>query len=194
MGKQAVPPAPVSRLHAGASLSPLPEAIRRKVELEWGTEDDEYLQKVERNLEKALQEHRPDVVVYNAGTDILEGDRLGGLAISPQVRPWAGRGQALLWGLSSDGNVGGTGVPPEARGAGRQQQHGAGLDSQQDFHHPEGPSLPEPIFPVPRTHPGRCEAGRAGVPDSPWPPAAHPHGDLGRLPEAHGPHHRRLHP
>ncbi|OWK02420.1 HDAC11, partial [Cervus elaphus hippelaphus] len=60
------------------------QAIRRKVELDWGTEDDEYLQKVERNLEKALQEHRPDVVVYNAGTDILEGDRLGGLAISPQ--------------------------------------------------------------------------------------------------------------
>ncbi|XP_074190202.1 histone deacetylase 11 isoform X3 [Rhinolophus sinicus] len=61
-----------------------PKAIRRKVELEWGTEDDEYLGKVERNLEKALQEHPPDVVVYNAGTDILEGDRLGGLSISPQ--------------------------------------------------------------------------------------------------------------
>ena len=67
------------------------------MELEWGTEDDEYLQKVERNLEKALQEHRPDIVVYNAGTDILEGDRLGGLAISPQVRPGAdaGAGSAL---------------------------------------------------------------------------------------------------
>ena len=62
------------------------------MELEWGTEDDEYLQKVERNLEKALQEHRPDIVVYNAGTDILEGDRLGGLAISPQVRPGVGEG------------------------------------------------------------------------------------------------------
>ncbi|XP_024433850.1 histone deacetylase 11 isoform X2 [Desmodus rotundus] len=60
------------------------QAIRRKVELEWGTEDDEYLGKVERNLEKALQEHPPDVVVYNAGTDVLEGDRLGGLSISPQ--------------------------------------------------------------------------------------------------------------
>ncbi|XP_048953738.1 histone deacetylase 11 isoform X5 [Canis lupus baileyi] len=60
------------------------QAIRRKVELEWGTEDDEYLDKVERNLQKALQEHLPDVVVYNAGTDILEGDRLGGLSISPQ--------------------------------------------------------------------------------------------------------------
>ncbi|XP_016071130.1 PREDICTED: histone deacetylase 11 [Miniopterus natalensis] len=60
------------------------QAIRRKVELEWGTEDDEYLDKVERNLKKALQEHPADVVVYNAGTDILEGDRLGGLSISPQ--------------------------------------------------------------------------------------------------------------
>ena len=83
-------------------LPPSPEAIRRKVELDWGTEDDEYLQKVERSLEKALQEHRPDVVVYNAGTDILEGDRLGGLAISPQVRPTLGRGRAPLWGLGSD--------------------------------------------------------------------------------------------
>ncbi|XP_070261987.1 histone deacetylase 11 isoform X4 [Myotis yumanensis] len=60
------------------------QAIRRKVELEWGTEDDEYLDKVERNLKRALQEHAPDVMVYNAGTDILEGDRLGGLSISPQ--------------------------------------------------------------------------------------------------------------
>ncbi|XP_030615279.1 histone deacetylase 11 isoform X1 [Delphinapterus leucas] len=60
------------------------QAIRRKVELEWGTEDDDYLRKVERNLERALQEHQPDVVVYNAGTDVLEGDRLGGLSISPQ--------------------------------------------------------------------------------------------------------------
>ena len=61
------------------------------------------------------------------------------------------RGRALLWGLSSDWNVGSTGVPPEARGAGRQQQLRAGLDSQQDLRHPEGPGLPEPIFPV--SHP-----------------------------------------
>lgn len=69
------------------------------MELEWGTEDDEYLDKVERNLQKALQEHPPDVVVYNAGTDILEGDRLGGLSISPQVRPdLGGGGWGRLWG------------------------------------------------------------------------------------------------
>lgn len=70
------------------------------MELDWGVEDDEYLDKVETNIKKALQEHLPDVVVYNAGTDILEGDRLGGLSISPGVCPDRG-GQALLCGLSS---------------------------------------------------------------------------------------------
>lgn len=71
----------------GAVCVSFPEAIRRKVELEWGTEDEEYLEKVERNVRRSLQEHLPDVVVYNAGTDVLEGDRLGGLSISPAVRP-----------------------------------------------------------------------------------------------------------
>ncbi|XP_037550566.1 histone deacetylase 11 [Nematolebias whitei] len=59
-------------------------AIKRKVELDWGTEDSEYLQKVELHAEGALNEVRPDIIVYNAGTDILDGDPLGGLSISPQ--------------------------------------------------------------------------------------------------------------
>lgn len=59
-------------------------AIKRKVELEWGTEDTEYLQKVQTHVEGALNEFKPDIIVYNAGTDILDGDPLGGLAISPQ--------------------------------------------------------------------------------------------------------------
>ncbi|XP_030276886.1 histone deacetylase 11 isoform X1 [Sparus aurata] len=59
-------------------------AIKRKVELDWGTEDSEYLQKVELHSEGALNEVRPDIIVYNAGTDILDGDPLGGLSISPQ--------------------------------------------------------------------------------------------------------------
>lgn len=61
-------------------------AIKRKVELDWGTEDMEYLQKVELHSEGALNEVRPDIIIYNAGTDILDGDPLGGLAISPQVQ------------------------------------------------------------------------------------------------------------
>lgn len=59
-------------------------AIRRRVELSHNTEDKEYLELVETHLTKALEEFTPDVIVYNAGTDILEGDPLGNLNISPQ--------------------------------------------------------------------------------------------------------------
>lgn len=53
--------------------------------MDWGTEDTEYLQKVKTHVEGALNEMRPDIIIYNAGTDILDGDPLGGLAISPEV-------------------------------------------------------------------------------------------------------------
>ncbi len=38
-----------------------------------------------RHLEGALNEFEPDILVYNAGTDVLDGDPLGCLSISPQV-------------------------------------------------------------------------------------------------------------
>lgn len=57
--------------------------IKRKIEIDPFTSDYEYLELVEMNLEAAFQEFRPDILVYNAGTDILEGDRLGLLSISP---------------------------------------------------------------------------------------------------------------
>ncbi|XP_075234964.1 histone deacetylase 11 [Lycorma delicatula] len=60
------------------------EAIQCQVVLDPFTEDDEYLNLVERNLEKSLHSFRPDILVYNAGTDILVGDRLGNLSISAQ--------------------------------------------------------------------------------------------------------------
>lgn len=39
-----------------------------------------------RHTNEALDEFQPDAVVYNAGTDILEGDPLGNLSITAQVR------------------------------------------------------------------------------------------------------------
>ena len=39
-----------------------------------------------RELPRALDEFEPDMVVYNAGTDILKGDQLGVLDITPEVR------------------------------------------------------------------------------------------------------------
>ncbi|KAK2152442.1 hypothetical protein LSH36_328g00006 [Paralvinella palmiformis] len=60
-------------------------AINRKVELQFYTDDAEYLQLVRRHVQGALNEFEPNFILYNAGTDILEGDPLGCLSISPKI-------------------------------------------------------------------------------------------------------------
>ena len=40
-----------------------------------------YLQKVQTALEES--DFAPELIIYNAGTDILSGDRLGCLSVSP---------------------------------------------------------------------------------------------------------------
>ena len=60
-------------------------AIRCRQELEVGTSDDVYLGTVQRSLQRALYEFTPDIIIYNGGTDILDGDPLGALSVSPQV-------------------------------------------------------------------------------------------------------------
>ncbi|XP_061389621.1 histone deacetylase 11 [Musca vetustissima] len=59
-------------------------AIRYAVELKPRTENKEYLAKLKRGLKFAMREFKPHLVVYNAGTDILEGDPLGYLSITPE--------------------------------------------------------------------------------------------------------------
>ena len=46
------------------------------------TTDDDYLAVVDETLERALDEARPDLVLYDAGVDIYEHDPLGNLNIS----------------------------------------------------------------------------------------------------------------
>ncbi|CAN8252320.1 unnamed protein product [Cochlearia groenlandica] len=57
--------------------------IDQKVEVASGTTTDEYLRKLEEALEVASRRFQPELVIYNAGTDILDGDPLGRLKISP---------------------------------------------------------------------------------------------------------------
>lgn len=47
-----------------------------------GTGDAAYLSEVRAALDKAWTEFEPDIVLYNAGTDVLEGDPLGGVCVS----------------------------------------------------------------------------------------------------------------
>ena len=46
--------------------------------------DGEYLGLLERELPPAIEESSPGLVVYNAGTDVLTGDPLGGMNISAE--------------------------------------------------------------------------------------------------------------
>ncbi|XP_021907691.1 histone deacetylase 2 isoform X1 [Carica papaya] len=57
--------------------------IDQKVEVVSGTTTDEYLRRLDEALEVAASRFDPELVVYNAGTDILDGDPLGRLKISP---------------------------------------------------------------------------------------------------------------
>jgi histone deacetylase 11 len=57
--------------------------INQPVEVRSGTRTDEYLSKLDEALEIAGSNFEPELVVYNAGTDILDGDPLGRLKISP---------------------------------------------------------------------------------------------------------------
>lgn len=47
-----------------------------------GTKTDPYLQLVKWEIPRALDAEQPDLVIYNAGSDIYEKDPLGGLAVS----------------------------------------------------------------------------------------------------------------
>lgn len=58
-------------------------AIKVAVELKPFTEDSEYLDKLRTNFDKSLALFQPNFIVYNAGTDVLAGDPLGLLSISP---------------------------------------------------------------------------------------------------------------
>ena len=58
--------------------------VSYKVALCRRTRDKIYLEKLNSMLSKAFEEHEPNVIVFNAGTDVYIEDPLGGLNISEQ--------------------------------------------------------------------------------------------------------------
>ncbi|OAY83945.1 Histone deacetylase 2 [Ananas comosus] len=58
--------------------------IDQKIELVSGTVTKDYLGQLDKALEVAKTKFNPELVVYNAGTDILDGDPLGRLKVSPE--------------------------------------------------------------------------------------------------------------
>ena len=52
------------------------------IPLEDGIRDKEYLDVLDRNLDKVLSAFTPDFVFYQCGVDVLESDKLGRLSLS----------------------------------------------------------------------------------------------------------------
>ena len=52
------------------------------IPLKCGTEDQEYLEILEDTLSKLIDEEKPDIIFYQAGVDVLKGDKFGRLALS----------------------------------------------------------------------------------------------------------------
>jgi histone deacetylase 11 len=58
--------------------------IDRRIEIRNGYQDAEYIADLEEGLADAFARFTPDLVIYNAGTDILRGDPLGKASVSPE--------------------------------------------------------------------------------------------------------------
>jgi histone deacetylase 11 len=57
--------------------------IQQRVELLSGASTKEYLERLDKELEVAQEAFDPELIIYNAGTDILNGDPLGRLKVDP---------------------------------------------------------------------------------------------------------------
>ncbi len=57
------------------------QAIDQRVELEPGTRDEEYLAGVVGALGRAFADFSPELLIYNAGTDILDGESTPGAGL-----------------------------------------------------------------------------------------------------------------
>jgi acetoin utilization deacetylase AcuC-like enzyme len=49
-----------------------------------GTTEGPYLQALQETLPGLISKHQPDIIYYIAGADVLVGDRLGRLALTPE--------------------------------------------------------------------------------------------------------------
>lgn len=58
------------------------EGISKTVHVTIVDSDDDYLRKIGQALDEAFHEFSPDIIFYNAGTDCMVGDPIGGLNIS----------------------------------------------------------------------------------------------------------------
>ena len=81
---QNTPQAFTCSIHCEKNFPFRKQASDLDIGLEKGLQDKEYLQVVSNTLNQLLEEFQPDLVLYDAGVDIWQGDDLGYLDISTQ--------------------------------------------------------------------------------------------------------------
>jgi acetoin utilization deacetylase AcuC-like enzyme len=74
-------------MHCGANFPFHKQRSDLDVDLPVGTEDDAYLALLAAHLPDVLSQHRPDLVLYDAGVDPHRDDLLGKLALSDAGHP-----------------------------------------------------------------------------------------------------------
>lgn len=60
------------------------KAIKTRIQVTSYDDDDSYLEKLKSTIPQVYDTFKPNLVIYNAGTDCMIGDPLGALHISPQ--------------------------------------------------------------------------------------------------------------
>jgi histone deacetylase 11 len=58
-------------------------AIKTRIHVTYHDDDESYLRKLKEVLPGVYDSFKPQLVIYNAGTDCMVGDPLGNLNISP---------------------------------------------------------------------------------------------------------------
>lgn len=71
-------------LHCESNYPQLKANSTLDVGLPDGMEDDDYLDVLQQSIEQIMDRVQPDFVIYDAGVDVFEGDRLGRLNLSEQ--------------------------------------------------------------------------------------------------------------
>lgn len=61
------------------------EGISHQENVRSGCRDAPYLQQLDKGLKHSFEHFKPDIVLYNAGTDVLQGDPLGHLQVCVQL-------------------------------------------------------------------------------------------------------------
>lgn len=71
-------------MHGKHNYPFLKEQSDLDIELEDGTTDDVYIQLMEKHIPTVIQQHKPNLIFYQTGVDILQTDKYGKLNITPE--------------------------------------------------------------------------------------------------------------